>query len=465
MSLYGYSRPTTPELEGWASAGITFDMARSAAPWTLPSHVTMFTGLWPSEHGAGVDHPYAGASPTLAEHLRANGYATGGVVANVRMCNAAYGLGRGFDDYIDYPWKEEISIKAALNQSALGATLVELGRRLWLPVPDVFPFSYRQPAPRIAGAGLRWLEHQRAGDAEARNPGDRPFFLFLNFMDVHGPYLPPSGQTRRFSAGPSPTKRDARPETGWLAVLARDAADPEHRPGRQGELDAVGRRLGDLYDDCLAGLDSELGRFLGQLRERGLLANTWVVITADHGEHFGEHGHFGHGSSLYNELTHVPLVIIPPLANPGSRVNPYSDLRGRRVQAPVSLRDLPTTMTGLLLGARPNPFAGQSLARHWSSDRPVRPAPVFAELIQPRLKGADFRTHEVSRIESVIDEDHILIESDDRGPELFGLFSDPRQEKNLAASPSQSDLRQRLSRRLDEVLGTENGTVADRLAE
>ena len=139
-------------------------------------------------------------------------------------------------------------------------------------------------------------------------------------MDVHGPYMPSAEARAGSGPGRAPNKDDARPEDGWRAAQARDAADAEHRPRRQAELDAASRRLGDLYDECLAGLDAELGRFLGGLRDRGLLANTWVVITADHGEHFGEHGHFGHGSSLYNEQTHVPLILIPPLGErPGRR--------------------------------------------------------------------------------------------------------------------------------------------------
>ena len=444
MSVYGYPRPTTPQLEAWAKAGITFDMARSAAPWTLPSHVTMFTGLLPSEHGACIDRPYSGPSPTLAEHLRAHGYATAGIVANVRMCNSAYGVGRGFDRYVDYPWKDEISFKAAMSQSSLGTAVMEVARRLLLPVPKVYPFSYRQPARTIAGEGRRWLDEVRGEKGSASSGSGRPFFLFLNFMDVHGPYLPPAGAARRFWEGPAPSKKDARPEDGWLAVQARDAADAEHRPARQRELDAVRGRLGDLYDECLAGLDAELGRFLGDLRDRGLLAGTWVVITADHGEHFGEHGHFGHGSSLYNELTHVPMILVPPLGTGRSADDPYASLRGRRVGVPVSLRDLPRTMTGLLLPGAPDPFPGHSLVRYWRTDRTEPPDPVLSELEEPRLKGEDFRTHEVNRIESVIDEDHILIEYSDQIPELFALFEDPRQENNLAERPDQASRRQRM---------------------
>src|SRR6185437_2269049 len=148
-------------------------------------------------------------------------------------------------------------------------------------------------------------------------------------------------------------------------LQARDAADPEHRPERQRDLDAVSRRLGDLYDECLLGLDAQLGRFLAGLRDAGTLANTWVVITADHGEHFGEHGHFGHGSTLYNEQTHVPLIVVPPLGDGRPGGDPYAALRGRRVGVPVSLCDLPATMTESLLPGSQDPFPGHSLARHW----------------------------------------------------------------------------------------------------
>jgi arylsulfatase A-like enzyme len=451
MSVYGYARPTTPMLETWAKTGITFDMARSTAPWTLPSHVSMFTGLLPSEHGACIDQAYTGPSPTLAEHLKAQGYATAGIVANVRMCNAAYGVGRGFDHYVDYPWKDEISLKAALSNTSLGTVLMEGLRRACLPAPDVYPFEYRQPAQVIATKGRQWLDSVNPARGPD-GPGTRaPFFLFLNFMDVHGPYLPPAGAPRRFWLGAPPTKRNARPEDGWRAARARDTADAEHRPQRQRELDTVSQRLGDLYDDCIAGLDAELGRFLLGLRDAGMLANTWVVITADHGEHFGEHGHFGHGSTLYNEQTHVPLILIPPLGEGRAGADPYASLRGRRIGEPVSLRDLPATMSELLLPGSAYPFLGRSVARYWRSDRPEPPDPVLSELEEPRLKGEDFRTQGVDRVESIIDDDHVLIEYTRQPPELYALFEDVKQAHNLADRPDQGQRRRRMRTRLDEL--------------
>ena len=101
----------------------------------------------------------------------------------------------------------------------------------------------------------------------------------------------------------------------------------------------------------------------------------------------------------------------------------------------MSLRDLPATMTESLLPGSTNPFPGRSLARHWHTGHAETPDPVLSELDEPRLKGEDFRTEDVARVESVIDEDHVLIDSSRRPTELFALFDDPKQEHNLADRP------------------------------
>jgi arylsulfatase A-like enzyme len=455
MSLYGYGRPTTPELESWARAGITFDMARSAAPWTLPSHVTMFTGLWPHQHGASIDCPYFGTAPTLAEHLRAHGYQTAGIVANVRMCNAAYGLDRGFDHYVDYPCNREISLRAMMHNSALGSLALELGRRLLLPLPQPFPFVAHRGARAITAEARSWLEGLTRGSAAgvSASAPRRPYFLFLNLMDVHSPYVPLAESRLRFWSGPIPATKLATPGSGWEALQARNAASPEERPQRERELEATRRRLGDLYDDCLLALDAELGRFLGELRAAGRLANTWVVITADHGEQFGEHDCFGHGSSLYNEQTHVPLILIPPLGAGVSRDDPAAALRGLRIRRPVSLRDLPRTVTELLVPGAENPFPGRSLARDWNSAGSEPIDPIFAQLEQPRLAGDDFSSEPVTGMNSVIVDDYILIEARDRPPELYHLFADRLQQRNLADLPAFQPGLDMMKRTLSAVRG------------
>ncbi len=271
-------------------------------------------------------------------------------------------------------------------------------------------------------------------------------------MDVHGPYLPSADVARRFWSGPTPSKPLASPSSGWNALRARNSAPPEQREVRQRELDEVGRRLVDLYDQCLYGLDAELGRFLRDLRASGRLANTWVVITADHGEHFGEHDSFGHGSSLYNEQTHVPLILIPPLGPDGRGNAAAARLRGRRIAETVSLRDLPRTMTDLLIDGAENPFPGRSLARAWGANGPISADPVLSQLEEAHLAGEDFTADQASRINSVIEEGYILIDSSRKPLELYAL-QDRKQRRNLADDPAQQSRVERLRRSLATLRG------------
>jgi arylsulfatase A-like enzyme len=451
MSLYGYERRTTPELERWAGEGITFEMARSAAPFTLPSHVTMFTGLWPFEHGARIDRPYFGPAPTLAEHLAANGYATAGLVANTGMCNATYGVGRGFDYYVEKLCNHEVSLQVAMFNSSLGRSVMRLAHRIGLPIPKGLPEGNRRLAPELIGHARQWLGRVRWRNETGGPDSHRPFFLFMNLMDVHSPYIPPAAAARRFWTDPVPPRQEAVPEAGWRALHARDASPPDRRPERQRELDAVTRRLIDLYDDCLLGLDAELGRFLRDLRASGLLEETWVVITSDHGEEFGEHGIFGHGATLYNQVTHIPLILIPPTSARGSSEDRYVGLRGRRIRAPVSQRDLPATLTGLLLSRTGNPFPGRSLTRHWGPGSPGSPDPILAQMEEQHFAGEEVQMDQSLKMDSVIAAGHLLIESIRNAPELYDLLADPENQRNLAGRPEYGRLQERLKQELDTL--------------
>ena len=181
--------------------------------------------------------------------------------------------------------------------------------------------------------------------------------------------------------------------------------------------------------------------------QSGMLSNTWVVITSDHGEHFGEHGQFGHGSSLYNEITHVPLILIPPLGSGGPRMTPR-----RPCVAAGSARQFPlVTWHGQWPPWQnrtvpiPSP-AATSLATGRATA--TIKAPVFSQLIEPRLQGEDFRTENLNRIETLIDEDRILIETDSRNTELFHLSRDTRQVSNLADDPAEQARLARLKSKL-----------------
>jgi arylsulfatase A-like enzyme len=435
MSLYGSGRPTTPELERWAARGIAFDQARAAAPWTLPSHMTMLTGLWPFEHGARIETPYRGRAPLVAEVLRERGYATAGIVANFECVNACFGFDRGFDRFVDDAVNHEISPRTVLASAELGELLLPLARRLgeawrWPPRPHV------KRAPEVFALAREWLDTRAA-----KAPG-RPYFLFLNLMDAHGPYRPPEDWTRRFWTAEVPGRvLDTTPELGFRAMRAVRAARDADRPARLAEMEAAGRQLGDLYDECLAALDARLGAFLGELEAGGVLDDTWVIITSDHGEHFGEHGHFGHGSSLYDEALRVPLVMVPPLAGP------YEDLRGRRVGEVVSLRDLPATVADVVMRAGNGPFPGRSLARAWDpSAGPAEESDApLAQLAQQRIDAGHAVDGDAVRdIDAIFARGRTLIRNRDPGgavDELYDLEADPAQARNLADDPAEAATR------------------------
>ncbi len=443
MSLHGYERPTTPQLERWAARGITFDDARSAAPWTLPSHMTMFTGLWPFEHGARIDRPYRGTRPLVTEVLSDRDYDTAGFVANFECVNACFGFDRGFDTFIDDSVRQEISPRTVLASSSLGRLLLPLARKLgpawkWPPTPHV------KPASEVFQLTRNWLDQRRAAAP------DRSYFAFLNLMDAHGPYRPPAPWPRRFWTAEIPKRiRETTPELGFEALRAARSATPAERPERLAAIESAGMQLGDLYDDCLASLDDQLGAFLDELEAKGELADTWIIITSDHGEHFGEHGHFGHGSSLYDAALHVPLILIPPLDRP------YDDARGRRVAPVVSLRDLPATVSDLLLSAGSGPFPGHSLARWWRSDDTTideAEAPI-AQLAQQNIDAGHAVDGDAVRdIDALFARGRTLIRNRPATgavDELYDTTGDRRQLRNLADDPAEAERKRQLGELLD----------------
>ena len=191
LSLHGYDRNTTPNLDRLARRGIVFKEARSTAPWTLPSHASMLTGRWPHELKVGDNHPLDGAYPTLAEFLGERGYATAGFIGNTYYCNSWYGLGRGFVHYEDY-YEHNIIISPgeALHCTALGRRLIEALGGYYNARPGAA--NMLKDAERVNRDTLAWL---------GANPA-RPYFAFLNYIDVHDPYQTPPTFTRNFGLKP-----------------------------------------------------------------------------------------------------------------------------------------------------------------------------------------------------------------------------------------------------------------------
>jgi arylsulfatase A-like enzyme len=416
MSLYGYSRPTTPRLDELARGGVRFDTARAAASWTLPSHASMFTGQWPHRLSVDWDRGLDDSFPTLAEYLARRGYATAGLVANTYYCNARYGLDRGFARYEDFHENQTISLYEAVRCTSLGKCLLGLmGYSM-----DFAPGEKdsRKTAAMMNNDALQWL---------AQRPSGRPFFLFLNYYDAHSPFVPPVEASKRFGLC-------ALPRSEQVKMLKRaHEINQEKEPSK---IEAAERAriqqqainiLVDGYDSSIAYLDDQIGRLFDELRRQGLLENTLVIVTSDHGEHIQERGFSGHGLSLYRRELHVPLLVFPPRAVPSRRV----------VAEPVNLRELPATVVdllGLAHGSEP-PFPGRSLARFFQPGHSVT-----GSLIEPVLSQVEHQTTipplpwvpaSLGSVKALTTEKEVYIRNGDGREELYDRLNDPFEQKNL----------------------------------
>ena len=361
LSAYGYTRPTTPTLERFARTATRYTGAMANAAWTLPSHASMFTGKLPFEHKAHFRHvkkrgnetPYDGAFVTLAETFKEMGYATGGIIANNAYLSRRWGLWRGFDTYYV--------------------------KRQWVK-------------PHTDDA-IDWLkEHQH-----------EPFFLFINYMDAHGPYEPiPRPDVIGYEA--STSDRALRKLRNH--VLPGKPAPPE-----------IQKQAIDAYDTALANLDGGLAPFFQWLDTAGLAEDTLIVVTSDHGDFFGEHQLAGHPRDVYQGTIHVPLIV----KNPGEE-------RGRVDSGVIMLHQLPHLMLSAL---------GTPEALSLASRFPGQSQTVAALAEQYWERGDDMLAnrrwgHRFDRIRRAwFDWPHKLIHSSDGQHELYDLARDPGEENNL----------------------------------
>ncbi len=444
LSLYGYSRPTSPTLKRLAERGIRFDEARATAPWTLPSHASLFTGRWPHELGVKWMTPLPDRFPTLAAYLGARGYATAGFVANTLYCSADTGLDRGFTHYEDYglDWERLRPLRTALlvDRAWTGAAGFGLSVTRNLNAGPFHPWlesavrrlldTGRKDAGSINREFLDWLSHRQ----EPR----RPFFTFLNYFDAHSPYIPPQGTQFRFGLEPLTDAEFILLNELWTAVDKLRLA-PRYR-----------LLVRDSYDNCLAYLDERLGELFEALQRRGVLDRTLVIIASDHGEELGEHTLFDHGESLYRPEIRVPLLVVLPARTQVSGV----------VRECVSLRDLPATIVDLVGLADGSPFPGRSLARLW---RPRDPgdAPGAGDVVgaiselsapNPSLPSRGRSPAARGPLVSLAEGDLVYIRNEgDGSEELFHERDDPLELRNQARDEAMKPVLLRLRQDLDRM--------------
>jgi arylsulfatase A-like enzyme len=410
LGLYGYFRDTSPNLSRWAQKGVRYNRALAPAPWTYPSHSCFFTGQWPFKLNSQWTFKLDTPDPTLAEYLASRGYQTAGFSANTNCCTYETGLDRGFAHFEDY----SLTPMSLLTRTVPGKWILEnipsLGDFHGMSLVDFYDKKWiglqSRGARAINDGFLDWLGRRRS---------DRPFFAFLNYFDAHEPFVPPSGYKKRFGLGPT-SPQDYR--------FLFDYVGSAKRSIRQQDL----LMTRDCYDDCIALLDEQLGRLLDALRVQGLLENTEVIITSDHGESFGDHGSFGHSYTVNLDEVGVPLVILSPGAP-----------RGREVESPVSLRDLPATVVDLLGLSAGSPFPGRSLAAYWGSTPGRVPQEITTPAFSEQADASALQAQSPLVLGnggfqmSLVASGMHYIRNGRGGEQLYDLRRDPYEQTNLIA--------------------------------
>ncbi|MDZ4775090.1 MAG: sulfatase [Planctomycetota bacterium] len=377
LSCYGYDRPTSPRIDAFAAESLLFTSAWSAAPLTMPALSSLLSGRLPDEVGAtpGNQDLMPSTARTLAEVVRDAGFDTAAFVANSVLCRVSaeegdVGIQQGFAHFDDNMTGKSTEHAAHERSSADTTT-----------------------------ATLKWIEARR--DSEDR------FFLWVHYMDPHGPYTP------------SPAD---------LALFARDHSSEQDMPvtsdfGAAGAIpnyQLVGneRKPGqyvDRYDAEIHGVDAEFGRLMDGLRDKGWLDDSLVIFTSDHGESLGEGNRwFSHGDSLQRELVHVPMIVRPPQA---LRETVLPDGGGRRSGKLVAHLDVwPTVLESLDVDGPLN----QGLSM------------LHASLPQGRIATSYFgRVDTARRVISICDGRWRLVTIGPNFPLLYDLASDPRETKNV----------------------------------
>ena len=312
LGCYGYGRDTSPFIDSLAARGTLFENAYVQLPGTLPSHMSIFTGLYPSEHNVfPPDGVLAASIPTLPEVLLANGFRTAGHTEGGYM-HAGYGFSRGFEKFDHGAWRVETDLTRTFSR------------------------------------GLEFL--QEVG-------GREPFFLFLHTYAVHDPYADARLPESHFP--------EAYGSLYWQDSPPPGAVSPTgpllNQLNQQGKVhdDSVKDYYRAAYDAQIRYLDDVLRDFFGTLEAMGLLDEMTIVLTSDHGEEFAEHGKLLHGQ-IYRETLHVPLIVLHPGLPPG-----------RRIPHLVQSIDIAPTLYDLAEVEAPPPMSGASLVPLLQGEEPV----------------------------------------------------------------------------------------------
>jgi arylsulfatase A-like enzyme len=372
VGTYGYDRDTTPNLDALARDGVVFEDAASVSSWTLPTHMSMLTGVLPTQHGLRRDQKRLPSVPYLPELLGRSGYETIGIVSSL-LLTPTFGYDQGFDRY---------------------HALVDV------------------PAPALVDTAIR--------EMTGRDRGSR--FLFLHLFDAHWPYSPSPELLTRFGRRPKDIS-----ELLKKVIDRRPPSTPEDIEG-----------LKSLYDAEIYAIDRELGRLFDALKQAGRYDGALIIVTADHGEAFYEHGLWQHAEVIYNEVTHVPLIVKWP----------GSQRRGRETRVVDQLHLFPTILEAASL---PSPHARKSLSTAeevspiteitWEGREGSGRAMKVAVRRGPLKYVATFKGEKGAR-------DFV---SERMKEELYDLAQDPGETKDILGGTDAGAFRSRVRAFLEEV--------------
>lgn len=418
---YGYSRIDTPNIDRMAKEGVVYENAIVAAPWTLQSVSSIFTGLYPSQHGVSWGHQILDEEhSTLAEMLRDGGYHTVGWSANPWI-DPRTNLSRGFNEFVQ--------TGRIFNTSKPGKWQRAVEKAYMLMRSRIVSSKGGEQLVRLAQKHFK-----RLGSSST------PFFNFMFYLEPHSPYQPKKNIARKLLPAD---------------VSHRDALNINWRPndyyvGKSKLTERDFQVLTDLYDAEIIGTDERIGKNIEALEEAGILDDTIVIIAGDHGENFGHHGLVGHGYGLHDDLVRVPLIIRYP-----KRFAP-----GTRIPAQVQVQDLVPTLlelggvdrtqypklnqNGSLL-----PEKISSQARKWTFAEHIRPSrETFYELAK---KYPDFDpTRYVQDRRAIRGDGWKYVAVTDGSKELYDLNQDAAENNNLAEA--QPDKAKELHAHLDANL-------------
>ena len=373
LGCYGHGNDPTPNLDALASKGARFESFRSVVPTTLASFTSILTSEYPVDHGVyrnGIPRPEG--SPSLPELLSESGYTSAAFVSSFCL-SSRFGLHLGFDHY-----DEELPLAIGLPQNRV----IRRGSE-------------------TTDAALAWLRER---------DGEQPWFAMVHYFDPHWPYAPP----------PHFVSEGGVDVTGAGSFGAIVAARRRFRA--TGEADAAMHRLHELYKGEIRYVDQQIGRLIDRLEDLPAMRNTYVVVTADHGESILEHADpFNHGLTVYETNIRIPLIVTGPTVPTAV------------VSTPGATIDLAPTLLELAEVEAPDTFRGRSLLSELSGGPAGSPRPLFAEATQPFDAEAGQIWPNRRKARSVLLDDLKLIHTPWRGDrfELYDLGDDPLEEHDL----------------------------------